>query len=76
MLRKDDSVMGKEKKEYKEIKGVKEVEETVFDKHQLVSSKKFMNDKDILSALLEDNKNYSDNEANEILENFKKGKVK
>lgn len=68
--------MGKEKKEYKEIKGVKEVEETVFDKHQLVSSKKFMNDKDILSALLEDNKNYSDNEANEILENFKKGKVK
>ena len=76
MLRKDDSVMGKEKKEYKEIKGVKEVEETVFDKHQLVSSKKFMNSKDVLSALLEDDKEYSESEVNEIIENFMKGKVK
>lgn len=60
--------MGKDKKEVKEI--------DVFSKEQLISSKKFMNNKDVLSALLEDDKKYSESEVNEIIENFMKGKVK
>ena len=60
--------MGKDNKDYKEIKGVKQVD--VYNKEQLISSKKFMNSKDVLSALLEDDK------VNEIIENFMKGKVK
>lgn len=66
--------MGKDNKDYKEIKGVKQVD--VFNKEQLISSKKFMNNKDVLNALLEDNKEYSESEVNEIIENFMKGKVK
>ena len=66
--------MGKDNKDYKEIKGVKQVD--VFNKEQLISSKKFMNNKDVLYALLEDNKEYSESEVNEIIENFMKGKVK
>lgn len=68
--------MGKDKKEYKEIKGVKEVEETVFDKDQLVSSKKFMSNKDVLSVLIEDGEKITIEEAKKRIENFMKGKVK
>ena len=60
--------MGKESKKIKEI--------DVFTKEQLISSKKFMNNKDVLSALLEDDKMYSESQAIEIIENFMKGKVK
>ena len=74
MKGKGDSVMGKDNKDYKEIKGVKQVD--VYNKEQLISSKKFMNSKDVLSALLEDDKEYSESEVNEIIENFMKGKVK
>ncbi len=66
--------MGKDNKDYKEIKGVKQVD--VYNKEQLISSKKFMNNKDVLSALLEDDKEYSESKVNEIIENFMKGKVK
>nr|DAD79129.1 MAG TPA: hypothetical protein [Siphoviridae sp. ctsDY37]DAF96037.1 MAG TPA: hypothetical protein [Siphoviridae sp. cteLB10] len=68
--------MGKDKKEYKEIKGVKEVEETVFDKDQLVSSKKFMSNKDVLSVLIEDGEKITIEEAQKRIETFKKRKVK
>ncbi len=61
--------MGKEKNK-EEI-----VIENKFTKEQLVSSKLFNNDKDILSATLEDDKNYTKKEAQEIIEKFKKGKV-
>lgn len=63
--------MGKEniKKEEKVII------ENKFTKEQLISSKLFRNDKDILSATLEDDKNYTKKEAQEIIEKFKKGKV-
>lgn len=67
--------MGKGKKEYKEIKGVKEVEETVFDKDQLVSSKKFMSNKDVLNVLIEDDEKITIEEAQKRIENFMKGKV-
>ncbi len=65
--------MGKEnlKKEEKEV-----IVKDKFTKEQLISSKKFSNNKDVLSALLEDDKEYSESEVNEIIENFMKGKVK
>ena len=64
--------MGKEniKKEEKEV-----VIENKFTKEQLISSKLFSNNKDILSATLENNKEYTKKEAQEIIEKFKKGKV-
>lgn len=63
--------MGKEniKKEEKVII------ENKFTKEQLISSKLFRNDKDVLSATLESNKEYTKKEVQEIIEKFKKGKV-
>lgn len=64
--------MGKEniKKEEKKV-----VIENKFTKEQLISSKLFSNNKDILSATLESNKEYTKKEAQKIIEKFKKGKV-
>ena len=50
-------------------------EEVVFSKKQLITSKKFMNEKDILSVLVKDDEKISRDEAVERIENFKKGKV-
>ncbi len=55
----------------KEIK--KEVD--VFDKKQLLSSKLFRNDKDIISVVINDNEKVSIDEAQKRIEKFKKGKV-
>lgn len=58
--------MGKDKKENKEI---------VFSKEQLITSKKFMNERDILTVLVKDDETISNDEAARRIENFKKGKV-
>lgn len=58
--------MGKDKKENKEI---------VFSKEQLITSKKFMNERDILTVLVKDDEKISNDEAVRRIENFKKGKV-
>lgn len=58
--------MGKDKKENKEI---------VFSKKQLITSKKFMNERDILTVLVKDDETISNDEAVRRIENFKKGKV-
>lgn len=50
-------------------------EEVVFSKKQLITSKKFMNEKDILSVLVKDDEKISRDEAVKRIENFKKGKV-
>ena len=62
----------------KEIKKIKEKNEEkidVFDKTQLISSKLFKNEKDILSVVVKDNEQISIDEAQKRIENFKKGKV-
>lgn len=66
--------MGKDNKDYKEIKGVKQVD--VYNKDQLISSKLFMNEKDILGVLIKDDEKISIDEAHARIENFMKGKVK
>lgn len=47
-----------------------------FTKQQLVSSKKFAEKKDLLNALLVDDRSYSMAEVEEILDGFLKGKVR
>ena len=60
------------KKETK--KEVKKVTEEKYTKEQIVNSKTFINNRDLLNAILED-KSYSKKEINEIIKNYKKGKV-
>ena len=60
------------KKETK--KEVKKVAEEKYTKEQIVNSKTFINNRDLLNAVLED-KSYSKTEVNEIIKNYKKGKV-
>ena len=60
------------KKETK--KEVKKVTEEKYTKEQIVNSKTFINNRDLLNAVLE-NKSYSKKEINEIIKNYKKGKV-
>ena len=60
------------KKETK--KEVKKVVEEKYTKEQIVNSKTFINNRDLLNAVLE-NKSYSKTEVNEIIKNYKKGKV-
>lgn len=55
-------------------KEIKKVTEDKFSKEQIVNSKTFINNRDLLNAVLED-KSYSKNEINKIIENYKKGKV-
>mgnify|MGYP004714807487 CR=1 FL=1 len=60
------------KKETK--KEVKKVAEEKYTKEQLVNSKTYINNSDLLNAVLE-NKSYSKKEINEIIKKYKKGKV-
>lgn len=60
------------KKETK--KEVKKITKEKYTKEQIVNSKTFINNRDLLNAILED-KSYSKKEINEIIENYKKGKV-
>lgn len=60
------------KKETK--KEVKEVAEEKYTKEQIVNSKTFINNRDLLNAVLE-NKSYSKKEINEIIKKYRKGKV-
>ena len=46
-----------------------------FTKKQIVSAKKYRNNVDLLNAILKNDKEYTLKEVDEIIENFKKGKV-
>lgn len=48
----------------------------LFRKEQIVSSKRYEKDIDIVNALLQDGKEYALAEVDEMIERFKKGKVK
>ena len=51
------------------------VTEEKFTKGQIVNSKTFVDNKDLLNAVLNENKSYSKQEVNKIIENYRKGKV-
>ena len=50
--------------------------EPSFSKSQLVKSKFFFEERDLLNALLNDNKTYTIDEVANMISDFKKGKVK
>jgi len=49
--------------------------EEKYTKKQIVNSKTFIDNKDLLNAILKEDKSYSKQEINKIIENYKKGKV-
>lgn len=53
----------------------KVVIENKFTKEQLISSKLFKNNKDILNVLIQDNEEISIDEVQKRIEKFRKGKV-
>lgn len=56
-------------------KKVENIAEDKFSKKQIVSSKRYRNNVDLLNAVLKDNKTYTLKEVDGIIEKFKKGKV-
>ena len=60
--------MKKSKKENK-------ITEEKYTKNQIIKSKTFIDNKDLLNAILKEDKSYSKQEINKIIENYKKGKV-
>lgn len=56
-------------------KNTKTVVEDKFSKEQIVKAKKFQDNVDLLNAILKNDKEYTLKEVDEIIENFKKGKV-
>lgn len=50
------------------------VKEPIFTKEQLLMSKKYEKDRDIIAAVLEEG-SYTESEIRKIIEQFKKGKV-
>lgn len=53
-----------------------DITESEYTKNQIINSKTFKDNKDLLNAVLKENKSYTKKEINEIIENYKKGKVK
>lgn len=52
-----------------------EQKEPTFTKEQLVSSERYENEKDLVTALLEDDKSYTIAETDKLISNHKKRKV-
>lgn len=66
--------MARAKAKAKEVDTSKPV--ALFRKEQIVASKRYENDVDIVNALLQDGKEYALAEVDEMIERFKKGKVR
>ncbi len=64
------------KKEDVEVKEVKETKESVFSKAAILASTRYENRKDVLGVILDDEKEYSIDEVDALLEKFMKGQVK
>lgn len=60
----------------KTTEGQDDVTKTCFTKTQLLASKKYRGRKDVVNALLEDNRTYTMDEADAVINKFMKGRVK
>lgn len=58
------------------VESEKQPEKVKFTKSQLVSSKRYRDRKDLVNVLLKDNKSYSFDEVDSLIDEFMKGKVK
>lgn len=55
----------------------KEKKKTItFQKKQLIESDKYANHQDVLTVVLEENKNYTFTQVDKLISDFMKGKVK
>lgn len=63
------------KEKERDIPLTEEKKETAYSKEQLIMSKKYKDRNDMLSALLEEDKQYTIKQAEEIMENYKKRRV-
>lgn len=63
------------KKNEEKQEKLENTEQSYFSKKQIINSKKFALNRDLLSGLLEDNKPYTLNEIEQKINEFKKGKV-
>lgn len=59
-----------------EEKNMKEKNENKFSKEQLISSEKYVKRRDIVDALLDDNRTYTIDEVDKKIDAFMRGKVK
>ncbi len=59
--------MAKAKLETKEVK---------FSKEQILKSKKYENERDVINALLKEDKKYSFSDIDKLINDFMKGKVR
>ncbi|MEA5082702.1 MAG: hypothetical protein VB018_00960 [Lachnospiraceae bacterium] len=66
----------KAEEETKDKARVQGEDEPEFTKEQLLNSKKYCDNKDILSALLTEGESYTHSEVNRITEKFLKGDIK
>ncbi len=55
---------------------MKKEQEEKYNKMQLIKSEKYLYQKDLISAVLEDNKQYTLTEVDTAIENFRKRMVK
>ncbi len=55
---------------------VEEVKKDIFSKESILNSKKYLNQKDLINTLLKDDKKYTLDEVDKIIEKFEKGEVK
>ena len=60
----------------KKIKDSDVIEEFTFTKEKIIKFKRSSNRIDLLNALLDDNKAYTLDEVDALIDNFMKGKVK
>lgn len=73
-------IMAVKKLDVTDLSGVKaekpQLKAIEYTKHQLSTSKRFVERKDLINALLDDDKLYTIEQAEKITEKFLKGKVK
>lgn len=62
--------------ESKLIKSKESTNEVSFAKSQILKSKKYIHQTDVLNVILEDGKNYTIKEVDKLIENFMKKEVK
>jgi len=60
----------------KKVEGEEVLEKVTFIKVQILSSKKYRDKKDLINVLLNNEKSYSLDEVDDLIDQFMKGKVK
>lgn len=56
-------------------KKIKDINLSMFTKAQIINSKKYRNRRDLLAAILEEDKNYSVEQVNILIDKFMKSEV-